>query len=316
MPSSLTANVIQSSRGASCKTVKRLRKLPAGLEDSTWLAGCDAPMLPSKETGTTPAGKGGTCRTVSQRGAGVLACEFGRRLAARSGAAHRGDPRDDCAAGALFLREFQLAVVGTDLDMVAGLEIAHQQLRRQRVEQQILDSALERASSKLRIVAFLGNQALGRAVNVQFKLLLAETLIEPFELDVHDMRKLLLIQALEDDGVIYSVKELGAEVGPQLAGDQAFHLRVFLGTELTAAVVLLNDRRADVARHDDDRVFKVHRPTLPISQSPVVQDLEQHVENIMVSLFDFIEEHHAVGPAPDRLAELSTLFIAHVARRR
>ena len=80
--------------------------------------------------------------------------------------------------------------------------------------------------------------------------------------------------------------------------------------------VLLNDRRTDVARHDDDGILEIDRPPLPIRQASVVQHLKQDVENIVVGLFNFVEKHHAVGTAANRFTELPAFLITHVARRR
>ena len=73
---------------------------------------------------------------------------------------------------------------------------------------------------------------------------------------------------------------------------------------------------ADVRGHDDDRVLEVDRAPLPVGQPPVVEDLQQHVEDVGVRLLDLVEEEHAVGPAPHRLGELAALLVADVARRR
>ena len=73
---------------------------------------------------------------------------------------------------------------------------------------------------------------------------------------------------------------------------------------------------ADVARHDDDGVPEIHHPALAVGQAPVVEDLQQDVEDVGVGLLDLVEEDHAVGPAPHRLGQLPALLVADVARRR
>lgn len=59
----------------------------------------------------------------------------------------RGDDR-------LLLCEDQPALARGHLDRVAGLELAVEQLHGERIEQALLDRALERARAKQRIVAF------------------------------------------------------------------------------------------------------------------------------------------------------------------
>jgi len=67
-------------------------------------------------------------------------------------------------------------------------------------------------------------------------------------------------------------------------------------------VELLDDGRTNVAGHNQDRVFEIDRPSLAVGEAAVIEDLQQHIEHIMVRLFDFIEEHDAVRPPADRFA--------------
>ena len=72
---------------------------------------------------------------------------------------------------------------------------------------------------------------------------------------------------------------------------------------------------AQVAGHDDDGVSEIDGPSVAIGQPPVIQYLEQDVKDVGMGFFDLVEEHHPVGPAAYRFGELSTLVVAHVARR-
>ena len=49
---------------------------------------------------------------------------------------------------------------------------------------------------------------------------------------------------------------------------------------------------------------------------PLLHDLQQHVVDIQVRLLDFIEQHDGIGSPPDLLGQLSTLFVADIARWR
>mmetsp|Transcript_42787 Transcript_42787/g.128462 ORF Transcript_42787/g.128462 Transcript_42787/m.128462 type:complete len:340 (+) Transcript_42787:615-1634(+) len=83
--------------------------------------------------------------------------------------------------------------------------------------------------------------------------------------------------------------------------------------------VLLGSRRrkdlraAQVGRHDDERVFEADRLALRVGDAPVVQDLQQHVEDVHVRLFNLIKEDDAVGAALDRVSQQAALIVADIA---
>ena len=73
---------------------------------------------------------------------------------------------------------------------------------------------------------------------------------------------------------------------------------------------------ADVRGHHDHRVPEVDRAALAVGQPAVVQDLEQHVEDLRVRLLDLVEQDDRVRAAADRLGELAALVVADVPGRR
>ena len=80
--------------------------------------------------------------------------------------------------------------------------------------------------------------------------------------------------------------------------------------------LLAYELAAEVGRHDDDGVLEVHRASLVVGQTSVVEHLQQDVEHIGVSLLYLVEEHHGVRFAPYSFGELSALIVAHISRRR
>ena len=54
----------------------------------------------------------------------------------------------------------------------------------------------------------------------------------------------------------------------------------------------------------------------PVGESTVVEHLEQDVGDVGVGLLHLVEEHHRIGPSPNRLGETPALFVPHVSRRR
>ena len=69
--------------------------------------------------------------------------------------------------GRLFFLEGEFAVAGEDFDAVAGFEFAEEEFGGERVEDEVLDGALERAGTELGIEAFFRDQEFGGAVHVQ-----------------------------------------------------------------------------------------------------------------------------------------------------
>ena len=115
---------------------------------------------------------------------------------------------------------------------------------------------------------------------------------KPLELELDDLAELLARERLELDDLVHPVQELGAEVLAERLG------------------------RADVGGHDDHRVAEVDRAALAVGQAPVVEDLQEHVEDLGVRLLDLVEEDDGVRPAADGLGELAALLVADVAGRR
>ena len=57
------------------------------------------------------------------------------------------------------------------------------------------------------------------------------------------------------------------------------------------------------------------RPWLSVSR-PSSRICKQHVENVVVRLFDLVEEQHAVRPAAHGFGELAAFFVADITGRR
>src|SRR5581483_11000303 len=211
-------------------------------------------------------------------------------------------------------REPQAVPVALHPDDVPVPVLALEHLERDGVLQQALDHPLERPRPVHRVVALLGEELLGLGGHVQGQVPLRQQPLEVAQLEIHDPEQVLAAERVEHDDFVHPVQELGPEVVPELVphplldpgpGGLGRH-RPRLDDELAP----------DVRGHDDDRVPEVHHPALAVGEPPVVQDLEQDVEDVGVRLLDLVEQDHAVGPAPDRLGELAPLLVAHVAGGR
>ena len=74
--------------------------------------------------------------------------------------------------------------------------------------------------------------------------------------------------------------------------------------------------RTEVRRHDDDRVLEIHGAALRIRDAPVVEYLQQDVEDIRMRLLDFVKEDHRIRLPPHRFGQLPAFVVADVAGRR
>ena len=131
------------------------------------------------------------------------------------------------------------------------------------------------------------------------------------ELQVHDLPDLTCRQALEHDHRVDAVQELGPEHALQLFVDLLFRVLVSaldlfrlvhhrrLKAERGARLIHVSD--AEVGGHDDHGVGEVDDLALSVAQPPILEDLQQHVEDLWVRLLDLVEEDHRVRPAPNGL---------------
>ena len=73
---------------------------------------------------------------------------------------------------------------------------------------------------------------------------------------------------------------------------------------------------AEVGRHDHHGVLEVDRPAFAVGQSPIIQQLQQDVQDLRMRFLDFVEQHDRVRPAPHRFGQLSGVLVPDVSRRR
>ena len=144
---------------------------------------------------------------------------------------------------------------------------------------------------------------------------------DPGHQQVDDLAHLGRGQALEHHHRVEAVEELRPECLLELVQDAAPHPLVLL---IGAAVVLDHGREAhrqrlahaghtQVAGHDDDGVGEVHGLALGVGEASVLQDLEQHVEDLWVGLLDLVQQDHGVGPASDSFGQLASFVVSDVA---
>src|SRR5215469_2813802 len=126
-----------------------------------------------------------------------------------------------------------------------------------------------------------------------------QTLSQPVQLDLDNLFQVLLRERVEDDHLVHPVQELRPEVATQLFEHSVLHPVVAFARE--TAAIIENSVAADIGRHDYDGVFEVHRTSLPICKTAIVQYLQQHVEHVRVSFLDFVEKDYTIWTTSNRL---------------
>ena len=112
-------------------------------------------------------------------------------------------------------------------------------------------------------------------------------------------------ERMEDDDLIDAVEEFGAKMGLQDRVD------LITGHTMPTFPQLV----AQVAGHDDHCIAEIDGPPMPVCKATFIQQLQQHVEYLAVGFLNLVKQNHTVGPAADRLGQLSTFFIANISRR-
>src|SRR5471032_2763160 len=157
-------------------------------------------------------------------------------------------------------------------------EVPFEHLQRERIQHLPLTRPLERPCAVRRVEAFLHEIFLGLVRQLHVNLGLLEPLHQAPELDVDDLLQVLAAERVEEDDLVDPVQELGPEVLTQ----RLVHLapRAFINSTAFAHRLFGDEVAAQIGRHDDDRVLEVDRPALAIRQPPIVQQLQEDVQDL------------------------------------
>ena len=185
-------------------------------------------------------------------------------------------------------RELARELVGHKFDTVAVGDGRGDQRARQRRLELLLHGALERPRAVLGAVAALGQRVERLVGGVQRDAPLGGPPLQRLDLQAGDGAQLRQAERVEDDHLVETVEELGA-VALRQRGE---HLLAHLASERGVALGLQHVLRARVGGEDDDGVLEVDDAALPAGGAAVVEDLQQHVEDVGVRLVHLVEEHH------------------------
>mmetsp|Transcript_14162 Transcript_14162/g.60606 ORF Transcript_14162/g.60606 Transcript_14162/m.60606 type:complete len:415 (+) Transcript_14162:38-1282(+) len=207
-------------------------------------------------------------------------------------------------------REREAVLVRGDDDGVILLEDAAQELVGHHLDQLRLDGALHRARAVRGVEALAREVVDGARFELQLHALAGDALGELVALQLHNLHDLRVRQRLEDDELVEAVDELGAEVRAHVP----HHLLLdALAPPAPARLVPERDLvRAEVAGHDDQAVAEGNRAALRVRAVPLVQNLQEHVEDVDVRLFNLVKEHDGVRLLAHGVREHAALVVADV----
>src|SRR5439155_6497117 len=97
---------------------------------------------------------------------------------------------------------------------------------------------------------------------------------------------------MENDNLVHAIQELRPEVMPHFR--QHCFLHQVVSGRISRAAELENSFRSDVRSHDDDRVLEVDDSSLTVGQAAIVEYLQQHIEGVVMGLFDLVEKNHRI----------------------
>ena len=190
----------------------------------------------------------------------------------------------------------------------------------QRVLEQALDGAAQRTGAECGVRAFLCDEPARLVGQVDRHVLRDHAVAQVADHEMDDLDDLLLGQALENDNLVDTVEEFRPEQLLHLGHDATLDLLVgqaLVRLRREAERLCLDDvARADVRRHDDDRVAEIDRATLAVGKATFLENLQQDVEDIRMRLLDLVEQHDRVRTLAHSLGELAALVESNVARRR
>src|SRR6202050_639104 len=218
----------------------------------------------------------------------ILLCATSRSHLCRSARApERSYPCVGFLCGLFHRLGFELEALTARVDdhFRSIAHLARYQLAAERGFQLSLNHPTQRTRTVRRVVAVLGEEVARRIGQFEIDLPIGEAFAQVFDLDIDDLAQLRLGQRMEHHDLIYAVEELGPEVLTQ-------HFERLSLSFLEVIALEFEDHLArDVRGHDDDAVFEVYCSPLTIRQAPIVKQLQEHVENIVMRLFDFVEQY-------------------------
>src|SRR5713101_3952082 len=220
--------------------------------------------------------------------------------------------------GDLYLPEDEAVPVYVHLDPGAVGELAAHDGLRERILDFFLDGPPQLPRPEGGVKALLHEEIQGALRGLELDALVRDLGIDAGQHEADDGRDVFPRQRVEHDDVVDPIDELRAEGALELVEDLFLHLVVRLALALGQEAwsrALADEARAQIRGHDEDGVLEVDHVTHGVREAAVVEDLQEHVEDIGMGLLDLVEEDDRVRPPAHFFRQEATLFVPHIARR-
>ena len=200
---------------------------------------------------------------------------------------------------------------GRDFSGIAVLDLSRQDQFRERILDGALDHTLQRPRAIGWIVTAVREPSSRLGIEVERDLAILQELLKPLQLNIDNRAHLFAPQAVEEQDIVDAVQKFGPEMrahhGHDLVADDV---------DILAERLRLEILRAEIRRHDDDRVAEIDGAALAVRQAPVIQNLQKHIEDVWMRFLDLVEKHDLIGATANKFRERPAFLITDITGRR
>src|SRR5690348_9785241 len=113
---------------------------------------------------------------------------------------------------------------------------------------------------------------------------------------------------MEDDYLINTVDKLWSEAFlTEPLPDMTLHL-IFIHP-----LVFVQPALPNVTGHNNNGIFEIYCSPLSIGETPIIEQLQQDIENLWCSLLNLVKQDHAIRLTTHHFGQLPALFVANIA---
>mmetsp|Transcript_17897 Transcript_17897/g.34029 ORF Transcript_17897/g.34029 Transcript_17897/m.34029 type:complete len:265 (+) Transcript_17897:341-1135(+) len=201
-----------------------------------------------------------------------------------------------------------------DTDGIAFANGTFQNQMRQRIQQLTRQDSFQRTGPVPHIVTHFGENTLGDRTHIQrHALAVFKALGNLGNANTGNSVQIFALQTVENDGIIDTIQEFGAELMAYIIHDLGRHFG--LGATQVGCQ-FGNQVGAHVGCHDNNAIAKVHLASVRIRQVTFIKELQQNIPNIGMPLFKLIQQQHLIRSSPYTLCQMPRIFVSNVTSRR